>query len=47
MSTSEVGQSISIFLYPVIGYMSLFKLGGGGGGNLGVKQKSGGAMAPP
>ena len=30
MSNSEVGQSISIFLYSVIGYMSLLKLGGGG-----------------
>ena len=38
MSNSEVGQSISIFSYPAIGYISLLKLG--------ARQKSGRAMAP-
>ena len=32
MSHSQVGQSINIFSYPVIGYMSLSKLGDEPGG---------------
>ena len=50
MSNSEVGQLIGIFSYPVIGYISFLKLGGGGRGNLGAKQKSGeghGPLCPP
>ena len=45
MFNSEVGHTISIFSYLVIDYMSLLKLGGGGGANLEATKNSGGAMA--
>ena len=44
MSNSEIGQSIRIFSYPFLGYMSLLKLGER---NLGARQKSGGGVMAP